>query len=103
MLGLTTLGTIHTAISLIALAAGFVARTVGFSLALFLHFIPGTVETLVRLPMGAPYLSSPLDPKAQPILGFFFLLFLIGATLQVLRLRSARDAVPLLADEQEES
>ena len=173
MLGLTTLGTIHTAISLIALAAGFVAltryreisnasrsgkvfvwgtvlscltgfgifqhggfgnphilgivtlvvltvalvaehtavygrlspyvRTVGYSLALFFHFIPGTVETLTRLPVGAPYLSGPLDPKAQPILGFFFLLFLIGATLQVLRLRAGKAAGPLLADEQEES
>jgi uncharacterized membrane protein len=173
MLGLTTLGTIHTAISLIALAAGFAAlarhkeishagrsgkvfvwgtvlscltgfgifqhggfgnphilgivtlvvlavalaaeytaaygklsryvRTVGYSLALFFHFIPGTVETLTRLPAGAPYLSNPLDPKAQPILGFFFLLFLIGATLQVLRLRAHKDPLPLLADEQGES
>ena len=173
MLGLTTQGTFHTAISLIALAAGFAAlarhkeisnasrsgkvfvwgtvlscltgfgifqhggfgnphllgivtlvvmavaltaqytaafgrlsryvRTVGYSLTLFFHFIPGTVETLTRLPVGAPYLSGPLDPKAQPILGFFFLLFLIGATLQVLRLRAGKAAVPLLADEQEES
>ena len=155
MLGLTPLGTIHTAISLIALVAGFVAlwryreistktiagqvfiggtilscltglgifqhggfgnphilaivtlvvlavalaaehrnafgrvsrhvATVGYSLAFFFHFIPGTVETLTRLPAGAPYLSSPDDPKAQPIIGFFFVLFLLGATLQVLR------------------
>lgn len=159
MFGLTTLGTIHTAISLIALAAGFVAlaqhkeistrtgagltfvvatilvcltgfgifqhggfgnphilgivtlvvlavaflaerrapfgrasryvETVSYSLAFFLHFIPGTVETLVRLPAAAPYLSNPEDPKAQPIIGVFFLIFLAGATLQVLRLRRA--------------
>jgi len=167
MLGLTPLGTIHTAISLIALAAGFVAlardkeistrgpagvvfvagtfasaltglgifqhggfgvphvlaivsilvlgvallaeRTrvlsrasgyvamLGYSLAFFLHFIPGTVETLTRLPAGAPYLSHPEDPKAQPIIGAFFLLFLAGATLQVLRRRAtsrAQAAVP---------
>jgi uncharacterized membrane protein len=70
--------------------------TVGFSLALFLHFIPATVETLTRLPLGAPYLSNPDDPKAQPIIGFFFLVFLIGAVLQVLRLRRSPivDAVP---------
>lgn len=155
MLGLTPLGTVHTAISLIALAAGFVAlwryreistRTrsgivfvagtalscltglfifhrggfgfphvlalvtlvvlavallaehrqafgalsryvaaVGYSLSFFFHFIPGTVETLTRLPAGAPYLATPDDPKAQPIIGIFFLLFLVGATLQVLR------------------
>jgi hypothetical protein len=62
--------------------------TVGYSFALFLHFVPATVETLTRLPAGAPYLSNPEDPKAQPIIGFFFLVFLIGATLQVLRLRA---------------
>ena len=164
MLGLTSLGIVHTAISLIALAAGFVAlarykeisnasrsgkvfvwgtvlscltgfgifqhggfgnphvlaiitlvvlgvalaaeyarlfgaasryvETVSYSLAFFFHFIPGTVETLVRLPAGAPYLSNPDDPKAQPIIGVFFLAFLIGATLQVLRLRAAPVLVP---------
>lgn len=157
MLGLTPLGTFHTAISVIAVAAGFAAlarerqistrsaagltffggtviscltafgifqhggfgvphvfaivtlivlavalaaeraetfgrlsryvATVGYSFALFLHFVPATVETLTRLPAGTPYLSNPEDPKSQPIIGAFFVLFLIGATLQVLRLR----------------
>ncbi len=64
-------------------------ETVSYSLALFLHFIPGTVETLVRLPVGAPYLSHPDDPKAQPIVAVFFVIFLVGATLQTLRLRRA--------------
>ena len=158
MFGLTTLGTVHTAISLIALVAGFVAlwrykeistrtlsgqtfvggtilscltglgifqhggfgnphilaivtlvvlaiafageralfgrlsnyvATVSYSLSFFFHFIPGTVETLTRLPAGAPYLSNPDDPKAQPIIGVFFILFLIGTTLQTVRRRSA--------------
>jgi hypothetical protein len=40
--------------------------TVGYSFALFVHFIPATVETLTRLPAGAPYLAHPEDPKAQP-------------------------------------
>jgi hypothetical protein len=166
MLGLTPLGAFHTAISLIAVIAGFVAiareleistrsaagqtflagtvlscltalgifqhggfgvphgfaivtlvvlavalaaerarvagrfsrhvATLGYSFALFLHFVPATVETLTRLPAGAPYLANPDDPKAQPILGFFFLLFLVGATLQVLRLRRAAVAQPLM-------
>jgi len=164
MLGLTPLGTFHTAISLIALFAGFVAlwryreistrtgsgqlfvggtviscltglgifqhggfgnphilaivtlvvlavalgaeyrnvfgwgsryvATVSYSLSFFFHFIPGTVETLTRLPAGAPYLSNADDPKAPPIIGVFFLLFLIGATSQVLRLRAAPALVP---------
>ena len=165
MFGLTPLGTFHTAISLIAVIAGFVAlarhkeistasrsgstffwgtvitcltgfgifqhggfgnphilgivelivlgvalaaerraafgrasryvRTVGYSLALFLHFIPATVETLPRLPAGAPYLANPDDPKAQPIIGVFFVVFLLGATLQVLRLAKTSGAVDL--------
>ena len=159
MFGLTPLGTLHTAISLVALGAGFIALasqqeistrsragrafaiatvlvcltgfgiferggfgkphilgivtllvlavafaaerldvfgrasryvgTVGYSLAFFLHFIPGTVETLLRLPVDAPFLSNPDDPKAQPVIGVFFVLFLIGAALQVLRLHRA--------------
>jgi uncharacterized membrane protein len=80
------------AIALAAERAGAFGRasryiaTLGFSLSLFFHFVPATVETLTRLPAGAPLLSNPDDPKAQPIIGVFFLLFLIGATLQVLRL-----------------
>jgi uncharacterized membrane protein len=167
MLGLTPLGTVHTAISLIALAAGFVAlwryreisarsvagktfiggtvlscltgfgifqhggfgiphllaiatllvlalalaaellnilgnasryvATVSYSLALFFHFIPGTVETLIRLPAGAPYLAGPDDPKAQPIIGVFLVLFLAGVTLQVLRLRERKPPVSTIS------
>lgn len=167
MLGLTPLGTFHTAISLIALIAGFIALwrykeistkdlsgqvfvtgtaisalsglgifqhggfgnphilsiitlvvlglafatergaifgrvspyviTLSYSLALFLHFIPGTVETLTRLPSAAPFLSSPEDPRAQPIIGVFFLIFLIGATLQVLRMRRIRATLKVAA------
>jgi uncharacterized membrane protein len=73
-------------------ASRYVA-TVGYALSFFFHFIPGTVETLTRFPAGAPYLSNPDDPKAQPIIGVFFVLFLIGATLQVLRLRRGSAAI----------
>ena len=91
VLGIVTL--IVLALALLGERGGAFARlsryvgTLGYSLALFLHFIPATVETLTRLPAGAPYLSNPDDPKAQPIIGVFFLIFLIGVTLQVLRLR----------------
>lgn len=158
MFGLTTLGTIHTAISLVALAAGFTAlarhgeiwsrngagriyviatvltcltglpifrhggfgpphalaivtlvvlavayageraklgrasrygAVLGYSFSLFLHFVPATVETLTRFPLGAPYLANADDTKAQPIIGVFFAIFLVGAVIQFLRLRSA--------------
>lgn len=165
MFGLTMLGTIHTAISIAAVIAGFVAlvryrqittrdgaglafaigtllscltglpifqhggfgpphalailtlivlavayageraklgrasryiAVLGFSFALFLHFIPGTVETLTRLPAGAPYLANADDPKAQPIIGVFFLIFVVGAVLQLRRLRSTGRAGPVV-------
>lgn len=51
------------------------------------HFILATVETLTRLPLAAPYLTHPDDPKAQPIIGVSFLLYLAGAALQIGRLR----------------
>jgi uncharacterized membrane protein len=160
MLGLTTLGLIHTAISLVALAAGAAAlardkeitprnglgkvylwatiitcltgfgifehggfgaphalgvltllvlgiaslaertglfgraaayvATLGYSLSFFFHFIPGVTETFTRLPVGAPLFSSPEDPALQKVVGALFVVFLVGATLQVRRLRAAR-------------
>src|SRR2546427_13015360 len=145
MFGLTPLGTFHTAISLIAVVAGFVAlardkeistrsaagsvffwgtvitcltafgifrhggfgnphvlgivtlivlavavaaergsafgrvsryvATLGYSLGLFLHFIPATVETLTRLPAGAPVLPDPDHPQTHPRLGRVLLTF----------------------------
>jgi hypothetical protein len=34
-------------------------------------------------------LTHPDDPKAQPLVAVFFVIYLIGATLQMLRLRRA--------------
>ena len=91
ILGIVTLAVLGVALAAERRAAfGRASRyvsTLGYSLGLFLHFIPATVETLTRLPPGAPYLANPEDPKAQPIIGFFFLAFLVGATLQLARLR----------------
>lgn len=64
--------------------------TLSYSLTFFLHFIPGITETFTRLPAGQPFFSSPEDPALQPVIGGVFLLFLVGATLQVLRLRGGR-------------
>ena len=157
MLGLTPLGTVHTFISLVALAAGFanllrdgrivpgsglgriyvwatvltcltgfgifqhggfgvphmlgivtllvlalaawlgstpgLARgwlyvsTVSYSLTLFFHMIPGMTETFTRLPAGSPLFTGPDDPMLQKVIGALFVVFLVGATLQVLHLR----------------
>lgn len=159
MFGLTSLGTVHTAIGLVALVAGLVAlarhgrvsprsgsgrlyvwatvltcltgfpifqhggfgpphvlgiltlvvlgiaalggrgifgggsayvETVGYSLTVFFHFIPGLTETFTRLPQGAPWFSGPDDPLLQTIVGALFVVFLVGAFLQVRALRSER-------------
>lgn len=158
MLGLTPLGTIHTAVSLVAVIAGLVslvrdreisprtrlgrlyvvttvvtcatgfgifehggfgkphvlgvvtllvlglaavaARTsafgrasryveaVAYSATFFFHFIPGLVETTTRLPLGAPLVADREGPELQAATGVLFLLFVIGATLQVRRMRT---------------
>lgn len=157
MLGLTPLGVVHTAISLVAVAAGLIAlirdseitprnrlgqvywittvltcltgfgifqhggfgkphalgvltllvlggaavagytsvfgrlsryiETVAYTLTFFFHWIPGVTETFTRLPLGDPLFSSPEDPNLQKVVGVLFVFFLIGATLQVIRLR----------------
>lgn len=158
MFGLTTLGIVHTAISLVAVAAGLVAfirfkqippghtlgkvyiwttvltcltgfgifqhggfgkphvlgiltlavlalaavagrtrlfgraskyvETVSYSLTFFFHMIPGVTETFTRLPANEPVFSSPEDPALQKLVGAVFVAFLVGAILQVRRLRS---------------
>ena len=158
MSGLTSLGVVHTAISLVAVAAGFAAlvqrrhildgtaagqvylwgtvltcltgfgifqhggfgkphvlgiltllvlgiaalarqpgrfgratryiETVSYSLTFFFHMIPGFTETFTRFPSGAPLFSSPEDPALLKVIGVVFVLFLIGAALQVRRLRA---------------
>ncbi len=61
--------------------------TLAFSLAVFFHFIPGFNETLVRIPVAAPHITGPDDPKLKPLVGAAFLVFLIVAALQLRRLR----------------
>ena len=63
---------------------------IGFSLTLFFHMIPGFTETATRLPADAPLATGPEDPALQAAVGGALIVFLIVATLQVLRLRAAR-------------
>ncbi len=158
MLGLTPLGVIHTAISLIAVAAGLIAlfrdkeisprngvgktyiiatvltcltgfgifqhggfgkphalgiitlvvlgvayvagytklygrlspyiETVSYSATFLFHLIPGITETTTRLPLGAPLLPNAEAPALQAATAVMGVLFLIGAALQVQRLRA---------------
>ena len=67
--------------------AGRYIETVSYSLTFFFHMIPGFTETSSRLPVGAPLTSGPDDPNLQLAVGAAFVVFLVGATLQILRLR----------------
>lgn len=62
--------------------------TLSYSLTVFFHLVPGVTETFTRLPAGHPLFSSPDDPALQPVVGAVFLFFLVGVTLQMLRLRA---------------
>jgi uncharacterized membrane protein len=162
MLGLTNLGIIHTAISLVAVGAGIVAfirekeinsrnglgklyiwtavltcltgfpimqhggfgkahvlgvitlivlavaafagkgrlfgrasryvETISYSATFFFHMIPTFTETATRLPVGAPLAASPEAFGLQAAIGAAFVIFLVGATLQVRRLRGRVEA-----------
>lgn len=161
MFGLTILGIIHTAISLVAVAAGIVGlardkridfangagktylvatvltcvtgfgifqhggfgkphalgvltllvlatawfvrarvavQAVLLSTTFFFHFIPSVTETLTRLPLHSPLLADAEAPELKLITGVMFVVLVIGATLQVRRLRrlGRADTRPLL-------
>jgi uncharacterized membrane protein len=70
-------------------AAAYV-ETLAYSLSFFFHFIPGTAESLTRLPLGAPLASHPEAPVVTSVVGGFFVVFVVGAAWQVLKLRAAR-------------
>lgn len=64
-------------------------RTVAYSTTFMFHWIPAITETTTRLPLGAPLLASPEDPALQKVAAVLFVLLVVGATLQVRRLRRA--------------
>jgi hypothetical protein len=61
---------------------------VALSVSFFLHFLPGTTETFTRVPVGAPLFTGPEDPALAKTIGVLFLIFLVGAGLQVRRMRA---------------
>ena len=63
-------------------------EAVSYSATFLFHMIPGFVETTTRLPVGAPLIKDREGPELQAVTGVLFLLFLIGATLQALRIRA---------------
>lgn len=63
-------------------------EVVSFTMTFFFHLIPAITETTTRLPEGAPLASGPDDPLIQKAIGICFVLFLAGATWQVISLKN---------------
>lgn len=60
------------------------------STSFFLMFIPTTVESLSRLPVGAPLApEGPESALVKQILGIIFLLYLVGLFLQYKKLKTS--------------
>jgi uncharacterized membrane protein len=97
-LGIITLVVLSTAlaagekIKLFGRASPYI-ETVCYTMTFFFHFIPAITETATRLPAGAPLASGPEDPHIQMAIGICFVLFLIGVTLQVIKLRRHKSKV----------
>ncbi|HAB18763.1 MAG TPA: hypothetical protein PLX89_02615 [Verrucomicrobiota bacterium] len=63
-------------------------ETVSYSATFFFHMIPAVTETSTRLPLGAPLVADRESPSLQAAAGVLFLLFLVGAALQVRQMRA---------------
>ncbi len=63
-------------------------ETVSYSASFLFHLIPGITETTTRLPLGAPLLPNAEAPALQAATAVMGVAFLIGAALQVQRLRA---------------
>jgi uncharacterized membrane protein len=92
-----TLGIITLVVLGVAYVAGYTKlygrlspyiETISYSATFLFHLIPGITETTTRLPLGAPLLANAEAPALQAASGVLFVLFLIGAALQVRRLRA---------------
>lgn len=62
--------------------------TLCYSITFVFHMIPAVTESTTRLPLDAPLLSSPEAPELKAATGVLLLLYAIGATLQVRRLKA---------------
>jgi len=92
-----TLGIITLIVLAVAYVAGYTKlygrlspyiETVSYSATFLFHLIPGITETTTRLPLGAPLLPNADAPALQAAAAVMGVAFLIGAALQVRRLRA---------------
>lgn len=65
-------------------------ETAAFTSTFFFHLVPAITESGTRLPAAAPLFASPEDPLLQTVIAPVFLAFLVGLTVQLMRLRASR-------------
>jgi len=67
-------------------------ETISYSLTLLFLGISTVTETLTRVPPGAPIVAGPDAPIFKPLYLILVVLFLVGVTMQIRRLRSVATA-----------
>lgn len=72
-------------------------ETISYSATFLFHMIPAMTETSTRLPLGAPLLANAEAPELKAATAVLFALFLVGAALQVRRLRAVQAAIAATA------
>lgn len=64
-------------------------ETVAYTTTFFFHMIPAFTETATRVPPGAPWATGPESPGLQAAIGVALVVYLVGAIVQVVRMRRA--------------
>jgi len=93
-------------ITLVALVVGALAgrgslgknsryiEAIAYSASFLFHWIPAFTETLTRLPLGGPLLPNAEAPELKAITAVLGVLYLVGVTLQIKRLRGDKPVSP---------
>ena len=68
--------------------AGRYIETIAYSASFLFHWIPAITETTTRIPLQVPLLPNSYAPELKVVFALLFVLFLIGVTLQLRRLRA---------------
>lgn len=89
ILFLMPIGLYAKSIPLLKKQAAYV-QTIAISTTLFLSMIPTTVETLTRVPISHPIASNPNDPIIQMGLTIFLILYVVGTSYQLFKLRKTK-------------
>lgn len=75
-------GTVASTTNLFGILSRYV-RAVSYSATLLFHCIPAVTDSLMRLPVGDPVLTSIEDPVLKMCYAALLFLFLVGVSLQL--------------------